>query len=447
MKIKLLSVFLLIIALSYSSCDDKDDPKLIPTVTVNSPTELTTTTAMASGGISSDGNASLTETGFVYSSNVAQPTTADNKTKSSSPAASFMAKLEGLSSGTTYHLRAYAINEVGTGYSDVIDFMTGNAAPTATELSIDGSVEVNKTITAKYKYNDAENNPEGASTFQWYAANDAAGNGETLIAGATAKTFTIQDSQNGKFLRFSITPKATAGTSAGADTKSPFSTAVGTETVTFNYKGTSVTYGTIISAATQKKWLDRNIGATRLAQSVDDYLAYGDLFQWGRAADGHQYVSRTGKADADATPASGTTTNKPASTPAPDDKFVIDSSFGSSGDWLATQNDNLWQGVNGVNNPCPTGWRLPTKDELLAENISSLTDGFSKLKLTFSGTRAVETGNVGNSANYGFYWSSTTTTNGSGFGVSNYAFISTSAALRIGNGIRGNGIPCRCIKN
>ena len=32
-------------------------------------------------------------------------------------------------------------------------------------------------------------------------------------------------------------------------------------------------------------------------------------------------------------------------------------------DWRETINNNLWQGVNGINNPCPLGFRLPTWNE------------------------------------------------------------------------------------
>ena len=46
--------------------------------------------------------------------------------------------------------------------------------------------------------------------------------------------------------------------------------------------------------------MDRNLGAGRVAQSSDDALAYGDLYQWGRATEGHQVrVSDTISAIAD----------------------------------------------------------------------------------------------------------------------------------------------------
>jgi hypothetical protein len=445
MKTKSPYAFLLLIAalLQFQSCDNKDDPKIIPTVVTSTPTDITTTNAVASGTISSDGNSSVTESGFVYSSNVAQPTTADNKTKSTDTGKTFTAKLTGLTSGTTYHLRAYAINEVGTGYGAVVDFMTGNAAPTASELSIDGTLQVSQTVTAKYKYSDPENDAEGTSTFQWYVANDATGAGEAAIAGATGKTFVIQDAQNGKFLRFSITPNATSGTTSAAEVKSGYSSAVGAETVTFTYNGASVTYGTILSAATGKKWLDRNLGATRVAQSVDDYLAYGHHFQWGRLADGHQVVTRTGTADANATAASGTTATKSTTVTPPNSNFIIDPDYINT-DWIETQNDNLWQGVNGVNNPCPTGWRLPTKDEWTAESIASITNAFDKLKLTFTGYRATEDGLFYGSASYGAYWTSTI---GSVDNDPKLSYrVRFNSTFFSGATSRGNGYPCRCIK-
>jgi len=40
-----------------------------------------------------------------------------------------------------------------------------------------------------------------------------------------------------------------------------------------------------------------------------------------------------------------------------------------SNDWLATPDNTLWSGVNATNNPCPTGFRLPTGSEYEAERV------------------------------------------------------------------------------
>lgn len=47
-------------------------------------------------------------------------------------------------------------------------------------------------------------------------------------------------------------------------------------------------YGTVVNPVTGKVWLDRNLGATQVATSPTDAASYGDLYQWGRNADGHQ---------------------------------------------------------------------------------------------------------------------------------------------------------------
>lgn len=39
-------------------------------------------------------------------------------------------------------------------------------------------------------------------------------------------------------------------------------------------------------------------------------------------------------------------------------------------DWRSPQNNNLWQGMNGVNNPCRVGYRIPTEAEWNAERQS-----------------------------------------------------------------------------
>ena len=101
----------------------------------------------------------------------------------------------------------------------------------------------------------------------------------------------------------------------------------------------------VTSPRTGKKWMDRNLGAERVAESITDDLGFGDLYQWGRFSDGHQ--CRTS-----ATNPTLSSTDQPAH----GDFITVNS---GNYDWRSPQNHNLWQGVNGINNPCPSGYRIP----------------------------------------------------------------------------------------
>ncbi len=157
---------------------------------------------------------------------------------------------------------------------------------------------------------------------------------------------------------------------------------------------------TVVSL-TKKVWMDRNLGASRVAQSLDDTLAYGDLYQWGRFADGHHCRESD-------------TTSIVATTALPNQQNQWDGKLiGDLSDWLSTPNDDLWQGTDGLNNPCPNGFRLPTAAELQEER-NSWTGGYNKngafaspLKLTATGARNHITGQPFLAGLFGYYWSST----------------------------------------
>jgi type II secretory pathway pseudopilin PulG len=96
--------------------------------------------------------------------------------------------------------------------------------------------------------------------------------------------------------------------------------------ITFTYNGSEVTYGTV--SASDECWMDKNLGASRVAQAVDDTQAFGDYFQWGRPDDGHQ--DRT----------SGTTATLAVSDQPGHSNFITNNS--SPNDWRNPQNDDMW---------------------------------------------------------------------------------------------------------
>jgi hypothetical protein len=189
-----------------------------------------------------------------------------------------------------------------------------------------------------------------------------------------------------------------------------------------------------VKSLTGRVWMDRNLGASQVAINSIDEKAFGDLYQWGRPTDGHQLRS------------SNTTETKSISSEPSNNNFIIN---GSS--WTSS-NDNLWQGVKGINNPCPSGFRLPTEDEWELERKSWVSNNAagafsSPLKLPNAGMRYWR-GNFFSDGSQGFYWSSTVFSR-DGIPTSSIIYFDKSNVdLRLKDwGYRIYGESVRCIKD
>ncbi len=95
-----------------------------------------------------------------------------------------------------------------------------NQPPVASNVGQSGTAQVGEALIGNYEYSDPENDLQGTSTYKWYHADDATGTNEAAIAGATALTYTLDPSDEGKYIRFAITPVAQTGASPGTEVKS-----------------------------------------------------------------------------------------------------------------------------------------------------------------------------------------------------------------------------------
>jgi len=195
-------------------------------------------------------------------------------------------------------------------------------------------------------------------------------------------------------------------------------------------------YLTVTSPVTGRVWLDRNLGATRVATSSADSAAYGDLYQFGRATDGHE--SRT-----------STTTATLASTITPvTNTFVTNGT--SPYDWTiadSTGSSRASAWINaGANDICPAGFSVPTVTELVEDTISagitnSATAFSSFLKLPVAGSRNQSNGALNTVGSFAFLWSR------SANGSNGHHFIANSGYASIISSYRAFGFSVRCIGN
>lgn len=102
-----------------------------PTVTTAAVTNINKTTATAGGNVTNDGGINVTERGVVFSTSQ-NPTVADSKVTSGSGTGAFTCNLTGLEEGKTYYVRAYAMNVVGIGYGEQVDFTVNTGTQTIT---------------------------------------------------------------------------------------------------------------------------------------------------------------------------------------------------------------------------------------------------------------------------------------------------------------------------
>jgi hypothetical protein len=101
----------------------------IPTITTTAVTAITNTTAGSGGTINTDGGAAVTARGVCWSTTINPTIALSTKTTDGSGIGTFTSAMTGLTASTTYHVRAYATNSVGTAYGSDFSFITTSSTP------------------------------------------------------------------------------------------------------------------------------------------------------------------------------------------------------------------------------------------------------------------------------------------------------------------------------
>ena len=278
----------------------------LPVVSTNAVTNISYGTATCGGNVSLDGGVSVTARGVCWSTSQ-NPTINDSKTIDGSGTGSFTSNITGLAGGTTYYVRAYATNNIGTAYGETKQFVAINLPTVQT--------------------NSATNVTTSGATISGNVISDGGSNvtSRGFVYGTTINNMS-QNIQNGSGL--------------GTYTSIPTGLAPGT---TYYYKayatnsaGTS--YGeikqftTISTTGTLNghSWVDLGLpSGTRWATcniGASTSTAYGNYYAWGETSTKSNY-----------TEVNYTYTGNPTTLP-------------SSAD-AATAN---WG----------TGWRMPTQTEM-----------------------------------------------------------------------------------
>jgi hypothetical protein len=181
----------------------------LPTVTTSEVTNITQTSATGGGNVTATGGANVTERGICWGTSH-NPTTSSSHASNGTGTGSYTVNMSGLSLGTTYYVRAYAINSQGTAYGSEVNFTTSEI-PSYT-IAISANPSNGGTVSGSGTYQQGQSCTVTASantgyTFLRWTENGSqvstnanytftvSGN-RTLVAQFQAQSYTISVSAN-----------------------------------------------------------------------------------------------------------------------------------------------------------------------------------------------------------------------------------------------------------
>jgi uncharacterized protein (TIGR02145 family) len=355
----------------------------LPVVTSTSVTGLTTVQATFNAEVNSQGGGTVTERGAVWNTS-GNPTVNSNRVPSGSGTGVYTASITGLSGGSNYYVRAYAINNFGISYGVEIPFTTLFGLATLTTNNV-----IAQSITASSGGNITDN---GGSTVTargvvWNTTGTPTISNSRTTDGSSTGSYVSNMTALSPSTTYYVRAYATNSTGTAYGNQQTFTTTATSQTVT-DIDGN--TYNTV-QIGTQV-WMSENLKTSR-------YRNGGSI----------PYVVGNSDWQALTTGAWSNYNHDAANDPI----------YGKLYNWYTTLGDTL----------CPAGWGVPTDDEwttlttyLGGESVAggkmksvgttywndpntgaTNESGFSVLP---GGYRNSD-GSFGNFRNYAFFWSAT----------------------------------------
>ncbi|OQB59335.1 MAG: hypothetical protein BWX96_02842 [Bacteroidetes bacterium ADurb.Bin145] len=291
----------------------------IPELTTVAISDVGLATAVSGGTIITDGGEEITAKGVCWSTST-NPTIADSKTSDGKGSANFTSNIIGLSEGTTYYVRAYATNEVGTAYGNELSFTTNevtSAVVTTTEVS-------NVTSISAIAGGNITSDGGGSITARgvcWGTSPNPTVNKTSNGTGTGSFTSNITGLEDGTIYYYRAYATNSSGTSYGQE-------------YSFITPATDIegnVYKTVKIG--DQVWMAENLKVTKLNDNTD--ITYApDNVDW-IVLDGPGYCWYNNDPDL----------NKPV--------------YGALYNWFAASNENI----------CPTGWHVPTDVEFNAMEV------------------------------------------------------------------------------
>ena len=296
----------------------------VPSMTTNYVNVTSATSATISCSVSDNHGAAVTVQGICWNT-TGNPTTADNTINAEPGSANYDINMSGLTPATTYYVRAYATNSEGTGYGNVLDFVTSNEVPYVSTAAISSMNETSAICGGNVtSSNGSEVTARGVcwSTSQNPTIADAH---TTDGSGIGSFTSSITGLPSGT--TYYVRAYATNSTGTGYGEQCSFNTCTcGTIT---DRDGN--TYNTVLIGS--QCWMKENLKTTR-------------------------YADGTGMSQGSSTTQSTTTAYWYYPNGSPSNKAT----YGLLYNWRAVMG-NIAGSTSNVQGICPTGWHVPSDAE------------------------------------------------------------------------------------